>query len=211
MSRDIKEYPATMVGDEKIDTTGCEGDDPKGVRRWLEQQADAYAPYNLNWLLAHADDGVIWGRIDDDGALITSYEAARGDAEALAVCPRLRTVTFQQARLFGENGELLLWRDGDRQFRARVIHDVDDSPPEWTEGFNEPQMLWGTDGRPIGHDFYFWRHGAEGLRHALPFRRGYFSAASREVSTPARLVVRHYLNRKGFARVVASRLVGFKS
>ncbi|MFB6274143.1 MAG: CRISPR-associated protein Csx19 [Salinibacter sp.] len=210
MSRSIEEYPAAVVRNAEIDTTGCH-DGESGVRRWLESQAALRENHHLSWLLAHADDGVVWGRVEEDGALVTSHEAAQGDAEALEVCPPLRTTTLQQARLFGRGGELLLWRDGARDLHARLIYKADgEDATVWEKGFDEQQMLWGKGGRPLDHDFFFWSHGAEGLRHALPFRRGYFAtAASAEVSSPPRLRVRHYLNSEGLARVAASRLVGF--
>lgn len=67
---------------------------------WLTEQAQHHG---LHFLLAHADDGVIWGRVDNDG-LHTSHRIA-------AQSPQLRAVTLQQCRLFGPAGELLVWRD----------------------------------------------------------------------------------------------------
>src|SRR5947199_5744016 len=101
------------------------------VRPWLQKQA---ADHHLPWLLAHADDGVIWGRLDG-GRLVTSFEAAAGDGGALGVCPELRTVTLQQARLFGPAAELLLWRDGGGRWQARLIRDCAADEATWAEGF----------------------------------------------------------------------------
>jgi len=203
-TRKIKDVSAVAASVDVAALTGDASDLPA----WIEDRA---RKYNLQWLLAHADDGVIWGRAGN-GTLVTSREAAEGDEEALGVCPPLRLVTLQQARLFGDKGELMLWKGGDRRFRARLIRKAGDTgdDPDWTEGFDEEQMLWGSTGRRLKHDFFFWREKAEGLRHALPFRRGRFLEAEQENPPPPRLCVRHYLNRRGAARVVASRLVTFE-
>jgi len=206
MIREIKSHPARADGGP--DPTALGGDATGAARQWLLKQARAHTDHGLRWLLAHADDGVIWGRFDDDGgALVTSHEAARGDGDAPAVCPPLRTATLQQARLFGAGGELLLWREGgaDRRLRARLIHDTE-RDADWQQSFDERQMLWGTGGRALDHGFFFWKHGAEGLRHALPFPP---DRSGDDDLRPRRLVVRHYLSPEGPARVVASRLVRF--
>ena len=52
--------PVTAVLTPSLATTGVEkGED--GLETWLAEQAHAHA---LSRLLAHADDGVIWGRVD---------------------------------------------------------------------------------------------------------------------------------------------------
>jgi len=73
---------------------------------WMVKHAQQY---NLRYLLAHADDGVIWGRIDNS-ELHTSHGIAPAS-------PSLHPSTLQQARLFSPAGELLLWRD-DNGWRA---------------------------------------------------------------------------------------------
>lgn len=170
---------------------------------WLQTKA---LDYRLTWLLAHADDGVIWGK-SDDGRLITSYDAAQGNAEARKVCPPLRLETLQQARLFVKQAELLLWRGGNNSWHARLIGDVKDGDTaEWQDTIDEPQILWGTDPEPLDHGFTLIRDGAQGLRHAVPLEvTGHFTEQSR----PLRLEVRHYLkdDPTGFTRIVASRLV----
>jgi CRISPR-associated protein (TIGR03984 family) len=168
---------------------------------WLQQQA---AAGGFCWLLAHADDGVIWGRLDD-GRLLTSHDAALGDAEAAGVCPPLRASTLQQARVFGSAGELLLWRDGEGGWNARIIRDGGAGDlAQWKEAFDEPQLLWGTHGRQLLQGFTFLEHGAEGLRHAVPLA---LPLGETGATTPPRLVVRHYLDDVPFAQIAASRLV----
>ncbi len=172
------------------------------VGTWLRDRA---AEYGLRWLLAHGEDGVMWGRFEN-GRLITSHEAAAGSDKS-QYCPALRTELLHQARLFSESAEVLLWRDGDGDFRARLIREA--QPAElatWTAAFDEAQMLLGTDAVPLNEDFTLMSDGAEGLRHAVPIKvAGKFDENSR----PLRLTVRNYMkeDETGFVRVAASRLV----
>lgn len=189
MKREIKQHRA-VVEPVVVDSLG-------DVKGWLQEQADKH---NLKYLLAHADDGVIWGKVDTNGRLVTS------DSVAPEVSPQLRAETLQQARLFAEHAELLLWRDGDNQWHARLIRDAaKGETATFTDAIDEPQVLWGTDPQPLGNDFTLMTDGAQGLRHAVPLRvEGKFDEASR----PLRLLVRHYLkdDDSGFTRIVASRL-----
>ncbi|MBI3950567.1 MAG: TIGR03984 family CRISPR-associated protein [Acidobacteria bacterium] len=188
MKREINSYPAVF---EPI-TVGNIGD----VKDWLQTQA---AQYKLKWVLAHADDGVIWGKVDN-GQLITS------DAVASQVSPPLRLETLQTARLFALHAELLVWRDGDNQWHARLIRDAKNGEKViWEGAVDESQVLWGTDTQSLAHGFTLMTDGAQGLRHAVPLEaKGKFDEQSR----PLRLWVRHYLDEddNGFARIVASRL-----
>ena len=193
MKREIKQRPA-VVEPVAVDSLG-------DVKSWVEKQA---AKHGLKWLLAHADDGVIWGRIDANGQLITS------DSVAPHISPPLRAETLQQARLFAEHAELLLWRDGDNRWHARLIRDAAvEETPTFTDAIDEAQILWGTDPQPLGDDFTLMSDGAQGLRHAVPLKvEGKFD----ETSRPLRLWVRHYLkdDDNGFTRIVASRLLDLR-
>jgi CRISPR-associated protein (TIGR03984 family) len=182
--------------------------------QWLLDQADKLPAY----LLAHADDGVLWGRIDADKAeqaggadaaqrtgkrLLWNSEV--GDESDSADAPRLSLDTLHTLRLFHESYELLLWRSASG-WRARRIVDVcpsaDGGPaPTWTESLDEPQMLWGTEGQSADHGFTKLTHGAEGLVHFVPI------ACQPAKQRPVWLVVRHYVNDAPLARIVASRLV----
>lgn len=178
-----------------------------GVEDWLNQQAISH---QLHWLLVHAYDGVIWGKFDPTRSkLITSYEAAQEHKAAEDVCPPLDDDTLLQARLFSEQGELLLWRDGDGLFQARLIRDVVSSEnakneADWIEVIDETYLLWGTSNpKPelLGNGtFSFWNHGEEGLRHAVPL------TAKGEKPQPPRLKVRHYLARADHTYIECSRL-----
>lgn len=189
--RAIKTYPAIC---KSIDANAAISD----LREWLQSQA---SQHNLRWLLAHADDGVIWGKLES-GQLLTS------DMYAPEVSPPLRPETLQQARLFAPHAELLLWRVSETEWQARLIQDVDASTttPHFHDAFDEPQILWGTHAQPLSDGFTLMSDGLQGLRHAPPVE---LSATFDERSRPLRLHVRHYLaeDANGFTRIVASRLI----
>lgn len=194
--------------------------DPKNLISWLEGQAKTH---KLQYLLAHADDGVIWGRVDKKGHLQTSYDALHAakarekwDGPRIAAArqslPPLRIETLQQARLFGKKGELYIWKDGDGAWNGRLIANVKDKETaDWTDYFDEPQLLWGTHGTPLAHKFTLLEDGAQGLRHAVPLRLKLDEDPKTFGETrPPRLLVRHYLTDQGFAQVAASRLVALE-
>ena len=152
----------------------------------LSEQAKLYG---LRWMLAHADDGVIWGELRDD-ELHLSCDAFPD------VSPPLRIETLQQVRLFGHLAELLMWRD-ESSWRARLIQD---NKGELHQYYDEAHLLWGTDVDLKKDGFVLLRQGKEGLRHAAPL----VSADSRP-----RLKVRHYIayDQDGQAYIAYSRLV----
>lgn len=171
------------------------------VELWLQGMAVAN---KLSWLLAHADDGVIWGRRDHD-CLITSATVAPH------VSPPLRLATLQCARLFASHAELLLWRDGENAWHARLIRDTHSSAgATWQDTMDEPYLLWGTDTQKLTQGFTLMTDGAQGLRHAVPIPvRGTYDEEHR----PLRLWVRHYLQEEptGFTRIATSRLVNVEN
>lgn len=151
----------------------------------LSEQATLYG---LQWLLAHADDGVIWGELRH-GELHLSCDAFP------EVSPLLRIETLQQVRLFGHLSELLMWRD-ESTWRARLIRD---DAGESHQYYEEAHLLWGTDVDLKKDGFILLRQGKEGLRHAPPLAS----------SDSPRLKVRHYIayDRDGQAYITYSRLV----
>lgn len=162
---------------------------------WLTEQAGAHG---LTTLLAHADDGVIWGQLQD-GVLVTS-DAIFG----ASVSPPLSWTTLQQARLFGSQAELLVWRMN-VQFQARLVQDVSSGSGEY---YDEFQMLWGTQHKGSRQGFTLVADGKQGHQHALPL------SLTAEVfkggqHRPLRLQVRHYLQvtEAGLLQVALSRLV----
>jgi len=165
---------------------------------WLTEQAgDAEC-----FLLAHADDGLFWGKVES-GVLSTSHDAAHG-SEYAEISPPLREATLQTARLFNENGEILLWRDAETgTWRARMIYTTnDDQAATFVEAIDEHQLLWGNQAEAISDTFTLLSDGGQGLRHIVPI-------SIPVEALPLRLRVRHLISEDdtGFARITASRLV----
>jgi len=152
---------------------------------WCQKQM---IEQNLPWLLAHADDGVIWGELRDDVLVMPSNAA------------QLRVTTIQQLRLFGETGELLLWRD-DSQLHVRLQLDTHGGSQHCLD---EDYLLWGDQGRLVDASFTQLSEGGRGIRHTIPL------IVQVDATKRARLRVRHYVQedpQTGMVRIEASRLV----
>lgn len=121
------------------------------LQDWLTKQTD------YRFALAHADDGVIWGYFEND--------AWHWSGQAFpTLLPVINFTRLQQLRLFGRDGEVLLWR-ADSELCGRVIVDEGDEAVKY---FDEAQLLWGTaEGEPVD-GFKTMREGSQGLRHAPP-------------------------------------------
>ncbi len=168
--------------------------------KWLSQQIHAH---KLKYLLAHTDDGVIWGRLDGE-ELIISHDVAP------KYSPPLRAETLQTARLFAHAGELLAWRDEAGEWVGRLIAEATPgATAEWAEAFEEQQVLLGTNAKPLERGFALMSEGSQGLFHVIPLNPGQIDEQTRTL----RLVVRHYLkaDNYGFVRVSASRLISLLS
>lgn len=177
---------------EMVDLADFAADPPS----WLAQQMHAHT---LTYLLAHDDEGVIWGRLDQEG-LITSYDVAP------EYSPPLRSETLQTVRVFGTDGELLVWRDEMGMWTGRLIAEATPgTPDEWTQAFDEQQILLGTRTELRARDFTLMSEGSQGLVHAVPLP---VIEQIDEQHRPLRLAVRHYVkaDKNGFMQVSASRL-----
>jgi len=166
-------------------------------KEWLSDWAKKHA---LTTLLAHADDGVIWGRMDG-GQLSLSGKAFPD------VSPSLRAITLRQVRLFGPNVELLVWRDGDGAWHGRLLDDRGMDAQGWC--FDESQLQWGDHPEDERSGFTLVADGQEGLRHAAPMPKDEIPFGT-PGWRPLRLKVRHYLERDkrdGMLIVIQSRLV----
>lgn len=164
---------------------------------WLAEQTGGATC----WLLAYADDGVIWGKVEN-GQVLTSWDVVVGTKHE-SYCPPLREVTLQSARLFNENGEIMVWRDAQTgAWRGRMIYAVDE-PSDFSHALDEQYLLWGNRAEAITDDFTLLRDSGQGLRHIVPLA----------TDTVPALRVRHLIKRddKGFARITASRLVALES
>jgi CRISPR-associated protein (TIGR03984 family) len=158
---------------------------------WLNTHARTY---NLKYLLAHADDGIVWGHFRQGYLNISN--------SVLPQSPLLRLATLQQCRVFSQAGEVMLWRFGG-EWKARFISDL---KANWVA---ENQILWGTHGvKRENEGFTILEDGSQGLKHAVPITDIEVDKAEKLVR-PVRLIVYHYIDYgdNGIARIHLSRLV----
>ena len=174
-----------------LETTGL-AQDPAG---WFERQPNTGEG---GWFLAHADDGIIWGQ-NRDGHLLLSGTVFP------AVSPPLRTITLQQARLFGEQAEVRLWRNGN-DFAACRVEDFSGSD---SEALDEEYLLWGDQVKDQKNGFSLMADGVQGLLHAVPLDVVRSSSSLNSRGRLLRLKLRHYLScdQDGRAHIRLSRLV----
>ena len=168
----------------------------------------AQAPLGMDtWLLAYAEDGVIWGRVEDKELVLPP-----------AHIPTLSPLTLLEARLFGENGEIHIWRT-DAGFSACRITEHESE----FGAFDEWQRLWGTESEKLTkkdkeqQEIKFTQlvDGQEGLRHAVPIAIPPHDFTTRHPRFhPALIQTRHYFQvdeKTGVTSIALSRLVSVKS
>ncbi|MCA9940675.1 MAG: TIGR03984 family CRISPR-associated protein [Anaerolineales bacterium] len=173
----------------------------QSVTDWLVAQ-----PASLNWLLAHTEGGIVWGKRDDNRWHFSSGIVSNS--------PSLTVDRLLQLRLFGETGEIYLWREADG-LHGRQLMEEAGSPEQ--DCLEEEQILWGTKGK-AEKGFTILHDGEQGMSHAVPLEcpgeafilepaKGGQPAKYRR---PVRLKVRHYIEKDpdtGIARLTLSRLV----
>jgi len=169
--------------------------DPKA---WLQANAGIDGK---TWLLAYADDGVIWGELRG-GSLCIANEVFP------AFSPPLRASALQQAHLFGANAEVRVWRSGNGFDACRL----EDHPSDDDEALDQTYLLWGTGIKEQSKGFALVAEGRQGLAHAvpLPVSEADFTGKGRIRTHPLCLCVRHYIaydEVTGWAFFSESRLV----
>lgn len=183
--------------------------DTESLYSWLQDKAKD-SEYPFKYLLAHAYDGVIWGKFDQNGNLITANPPKDLFPNSVELFPKhnlpvLRSQTLQQCRVFGDKTEVMLWKV-DQTWKARLIKDDDRFSKE--DYICEKQILWGTQPEEEPKEgFTLVSDGSQGLKHAVPLTGLTFKDKDYR---PLRLKVRHYIddeNDDGVARIYLSRLV----
>lgn len=199
------EAPPALFGCDlsPLDSEACER-----YLAWLLGQTGAGEPEEargLAWALAHCDDGVTWGR----------YDAAAkvwrlGSQVVPEVSPPIRREMLQELRIFGETGEVLIWRT-EAGLHGRFLRETD-PPADRNDESNplrpsdEPRILRGD--RVLGqlqHDFTRIGDGA-GAEQVLPL----VVTDDQLRAAQVRLDVRHYYEsdaKTGAVRIAATRLV----
>ncbi|ARV59023.1 CRISPR-associated protein [Nostocales cyanobacterium HT-58-2] len=177
----------------------------QSLEDWLKQQAIT-KDYQLRYVLAHAEDGVIWGHFEVDSGILETSDQAFPKYDF----PTLRLSTLQQCRIFGEAGEVLLWNSNGK-WRSRLILQSQVSELLKQEKIGlipESQILWGTQGKENGN-FTLLSDGSQGLKYAAPITGMTFSQDKQKQYRPLRLEIHHYFcyDQDGVARIFLSRLV----
>ncbi|HDH26706.1 MAG TPA: hypothetical protein ENH00_11040 [Actinobacteria bacterium] len=160
---------------------------------------------SFKWALAHCDDGVTWGTFDTD---LSSWRL--GSEVVPDVSPPIREQTIQELRLFGETGEVLIWRT-EEGLRGRILHELI-PPADRTDEMDplrpsdEARILRGDSvrgGSEPGFTRVVDRTGAE---QVIPADTTAEQLRKRRV----RLQVRHYWEQdpeSGAVRIAATRLL----
>ena len=177
-----------------IKKINCKIADAEPIQNPLEGLEARAVKGNYEYLLAHLDDGVVWGSVLDESLKVSTP-------------PELRIETLWELRLFGEKSEWHAWRVEDRWFTCMVADDVDNSIE--MKAFDEHYILWGTDpveGETSEKRFYPVREADLGIMHAPPIdiKNGRHTL---------KLSVRHYLghDETGSVYVKLSRLMGLSN
>jgi CRISPR-associated protein (TIGR03984 family) len=169
----------------------------ENMRDWLEKQMNS----TRKFLLAFADDGVIWG-IYQDG-LKTAPQSFNKNVRR-----ELREETLQQAYIFGDMDEVRLFRVG-QEWKVVQIEDVDGQ-----DVIDEYQVLWGSEvvGTPAEGFTHVRDRVQQSMDHALPI---IFEEQINLDEKAPRLLLRHFIDYDinnseedtGETRVYLSRLV----
>jgi CRISPR-associated protein (TIGR03984 family) len=163
------------------------------LKQWIEVQQKKY---QLKYLLAHAEDGIIWGRFES-GQLVTAEQLWDRS-------PGLQPDSLQQCRIFGKNAEVMLWRK-EEGWQARVIQE---EQKKIDCLIIEKQMLWGNKIEKRDKGFTLLADGQQGLRHAVPITGISIDPTSKSSPRPVYLHVKHYIeyDHVGIALIRYSRL-----
>lgn len=202
----------------RLDFTG------EALKKWLAEQARPLShavngvPLDV-YLLAHHDDGVVWGKLKENGQ---NNELITSDVLPCSPSPPFCIATLQEYRLFSQRGELHVWRSAEKEFARCLLRDAvsadvkeADVPVGSDEGsihrweyFDEPQVLWGTQRDEMAStDNFTVVYEGQGLCHAFPQKVE--GAIFEKERRPLRLIIRHYLDEDsdGCVRIALSRLV----
>jgi CRISPR-associated protein (TIGR03984 family) len=177
------------------------------VSRGAEQPAGSGEPV---WLLAHCDDGVIWGhrRTPDQSWALSSHVFP--ELGASLIPERL-----QEMRVFGPREEWLIWRGETTLLGRRLADQAQPGGCQSCEPLSDTRVLIGDRWQGSREGFTLVADGA-GSRQAVPLEcpRGAFEGSGKSgaerAAWPLRLHLCHYLNSDtvtGAVRVAASRLV----
>jgi len=174
--------------------------------QWFTGAAGATAPEDapgLTFVLAHCDDGVTWCKWD-----AAENRWRTGNEANPKISPPVRMERLQELRLFGEAGEVLIWRT-EEGFRGRGLWDrpENDLPEPLRPDDTETRILRGDMVREKYESGFTHVADRTGAEQVIPLEVSEKDLQKRRV----RLQVRHYFQRDeqntGAVRVAATRLV----
>ena len=176
---------------EKCEATVTPIPSVSNLEEMLIEQAQVH---DLRYLLAFALDGLFWGRFDGE----------KWDKKSAST--QWDEQNVQELRIFGENGEVHLWRSGEGWIGRKIIDGAGD---DFKEMIDDQQILWGDTVEKHEDGFTLLADGQQGLRHWLPIDIEIQDKKKQRVT--AFLSVYHYLANDEFARIAVSRLVGLSA
>ncbi|HXK58581.1 MAG TPA: CRISPR-associated protein Csx19 [Acidobacteriota bacterium] len=157
----------------------------------------------LRWLLAHCYDGVTWGKRENSHWRLSSTSFPD-------LCPIVSKDNLLEMRLFGEEGEIMIWRS-EKGFLGRRLADQQEQIDEAIRPEDEIRILLGdrlVPDLPNPRDGFSRVATAGGTQQAVPVEctKDDFCGGR----WPLCLTVRHYFEENpetGAVRVAATRLV----
>lgn len=198
-----------------LNSAGDVPESDEAVYEWIARKMAEVAAEDengLSYLLAHADDGAIWGKYLN-GQFLTSHGISQNSTSA-SISPELRGITLQQAFIFNPTCEVRLFRDELRKWQAREVIEI-----ERDRFVEELQIVSGNRVRTSfnGEFTHVYDLRQQGLDQIVPID---ITQKDFDADLRARLRVRHFIafddqkNEKdisqqgtGEARLVLSRLV----
>ena len=172
------------------------------VLDWItEGKSFPWTDGGFTWLLAHCRDGVTWGRRDGSGWRLSSTPFPD-------LCPKISPVNLLELRLFGKQGEILIWRT-EEGFQGRHLgdeHNPHEASPARPD--DEVRILLGDRLVDSPKDGFTRVATAAGTQQAVPLECS--DTDFKGGRWPLRLKVRHYFEsdpETGTVRVAATRLV----
>lgn len=150
------------------------------------------------WLLAYADDGVIWGKIDDH-KMITAADVF--NPEYPGTFPVLNLEKLQKASLFNEHAEIRLFRRNDLWSALRI---EENPAADECDSFVRSYILWGNRVKARKDGWTWVEDGQLGVHQALPLEMP--EKISHRIM---RINIRYYFDYEkdhGQARIAAKRL-----
>jgi len=166
----------------------------------------------FEWLLVHCQDGVTWGRFDQEGG-----KWCMGSDVPPDISPPVRSERLLEFRVFGQTAEVLIWKS-DKGLLGRILVDqrtgmTAPKPPVYLSPSDESRVIRGDNILEVFDEHGFTRiTDGTGAEQVVPVTlHGETIAEHHSQPVLLRLIVRHYYEQdsdSGAVRVAVTRLVG---